>query len=271
MIKNTLNGSWNLEIIGKDSGLLPEGKIEAKVPGSVYGALLKEKLIPDPFYRDNELKVLPLMDNDFAFSRSFEADKELLFSDEVILRFEGIDTLADIYLNGELLGCAYNMHRIWEYDVKEYLKEGANELKVVLHSPTKYIKEENEKVYTGGAHECMEGFPHLRKCHCMFGWDWGPRLPDAGIFREVSLLGLKEGRFESVYVMQKHEEGKVTLDFDVVVELLEDTADANVKITVTSPEGEVYCAADQKDEAGEEDYRIVIENVVSKLKEILDI
>ena len=66
MIKNTLNGKWKLEIKGKDSALLPNEWIEAAVPGSVYGALLKEELIPDPFYRDNELKVLPLMDNDFV-------------------------------------------------------------------------------------------------------------------------------------------------------------------------------------------------------------
>ena len=254
MIKHVLNGKWNLEIEGKDSSLLPGGRIEAKVPGTVYSTLLSQELIPDPFYRDNELKVLPLMDNDFIYSTVFSAEKALFECDEVILRFDGIDTLADIYLNEEFLGSAYNMHRIWEFDVLSHIRNGANELKVVLHSPTKYIKEENEKVYTGGSHECMEGFPHLRKAHCMFGWDWGPRLPDAGIFREVSLLGIKESRIDSVYVMQKHEEGKVTLDFDVALELFSDKDTSSVKVEVTGPDGHTYTAI----YSNEEDYRIEI-------------
>lgn len=257
MLKNILNGIWNFEIIGKDRGLIPEGKMQTKVPGSVYGALLEKGLIPDPFYRDNELKVLPLMDNDFVYSRTFTAGPELFDCDEVLLRFEGIDTLADIFLNDELLGCAYNMHRIWEFDVLGKLKKDENELKVVLHSPTKYIKEENKKVYTGGSHECMAGFPHIRKAHCMFGWDWGPRLPDAGIFREVSLLGIKESRIDSVYITQKHEENKVTLDFDVALELFTDKDDSRVEITVTSPEGEIYHPNMSQEE---EDYRIEIAN-----------
>ncbi|MGN0376650.1 MAG: glycoside hydrolase family 2 protein [Suilimivivens sp.] len=255
MLKYTLNGNWNLKITGKDSSLLPAEGIVAKVPGSVYSALLEEELIPDPFYRDNELKVLPLMDNDFSFCTCFVPEEELFSCDEVILRFDGIDTLADVYLNGELLGSAYNMHRIWEFDVLSGLKRGENELKVVLHSPTRYIKEENEKVYTGGSHECMEGFPHIRKAHCMFGWDWGPRIPDAGIFREVSLLGIKESRIDSVYISQIHEEGKVTLDFDVALELFIENDNTKIEVKVISPSGKVYTPNLSEDG---EDYRIEI-------------
>lgn len=257
MLKQILNGKWDFEIIGKDRGLLPEGRIKAEVPGTVYSTLLEQELIPDPFYRDNELKVLPLMDNDFAYSTVFAAEEELYKCDGLRLRFEGIDTLADIYLNGELLGSAYNMHRVWEFDVLSCIRTGENELKVVLHSPTKYIKEENEKIYTGGSLEAMEGFPHLRKAHCMFGWDWGPRLPDAGIFREVSLLGIKESRIDSVYITQVHEEGKVTLDFDVALELFTETDTARVEIEVISPDGQKWSPNLTGEE---EDYRIEISN-----------
>lgn len=260
MIKNTLNGKWKLEIKGKDSALLPNEWIEAAVPGSVYGTLLKEELIPDPFYRDNELKVLPLMDNDFVYSRSFEVDKNLLESDLLLLRFDGIDTLADVFVNDTLVGCAYNMHRIWEFEIKDEVHEGSNELRIVLHSPTKYIKEENEKVYTGGSTDCMEGFPHLRKCHCMFGWDWGPRLPDAGIFREVSLLGINEARIESVYVTQQHEKGKVVLDFDVALELMQPEDTTEIKVEVISPDGKVYITDAEEEGRCEDkdDYHITI-------------
>ena len=273
MLKQSLNGTGTLEIIGKDSGLLPKGIVSADIPGSVYATLLKEELIPDPYYRDNELKVLPLMDNDFVYRRTFTAEESLFECEEVLLRFDGIDTLADVYLNEELLGSSCNMHRIWEFEVLDVLKHGKNELKVVIYSPTKYIKEENEKVYTGGSHECMKGFPHLRKAHCMFGWDWGPRLPDAGIFRDVMLLGIQKARFESVYITQEHETtdaadalankiSKVTLDFDIVLELFQDCTDTNVKITVTAPDGTIYEPLQQKQdiEADNGDYRVVIDS-----------
>ena len=122
-----------------------------------------------------------------------------------------------------------------------------------------------------------EGFPHLRKAHCMFGWDWGPRLPDAGIFRPVSLLGVKNSRIESVYVTQHHEEGKVTLDFDVTLELFGGSKSAQgsgfmeqaaqwdttrIEVEVTSPDGKKYhpnlSGKEPAGEAPKEDYRIEI-------------
>ena len=254
MEKQILNGNWNLKIKGKDSGLIPEKGIPVQIPGSVYSALLAGSYIPDPYYRDNELQVLPLMDNDFTFSDTFMAEKKAGEYDSVLLRFEGIDTLADIFLNDIFLGSTCNMHRTYEFDVAESLREGENTLRVELHSPTRYIKEENEKVYTGGSWDAMEGFPHLRKAHCMFGWDWGPRLPDAGIFREVSLLYIAKSRFDSVYITQEHEEGRVTLDFDVALELFTEEDNTRIEVIVTDPEGRTYVPAEGADP---EDYHIV--------------
>ena len=87
------------------------------------------------------------MDNDFCYTTRFEVEPEWFSMDGLFLRFDGIDTLADIYVNQQLLGSAYNMHRSWEYDLLDgdLLKEGMNELQVILHSPTQYIKEENAK------------------------------------------------------------------------------------------------------------------------------
>lgn len=262
MLKTLLGGVWNLKIVGKDAGLTGEEGIEAKVPGTVYGALLEKGLIEDPFYRDNELKVLPLMENDFVYTTKFSVTEEMKRADALLLRFDMLDTLADVYVNEQFIGCAYNMHRIWEYDLHTLcqIREGENELKVVLHSPTKYIREENEKIFTGGVSESMEGYPHLRKAHCMFGWDWGPRLPDAGILREVSLLAVTKSRFDSVYVTQQHEEGQVTLDFDIALELFgEEENEDRIVITVTAPDGEIFTAED-KERAEEQDYRIRIEH-----------
>lgn len=139
MLKIDLNGIWKLNMSGRDAAMIPAEGIDARVPGSVYGAMLDQELIPDPYYRDNELKVLPLMDNDFSYTTKFQVTEEMRLLDALLLRFDGIDTLADIFLNGELLGCAYNMHRVWEFDLlsSSNLRDGENQLKVVLHSPTK--------------------------------------------------------------------------------------------------------------------------------------
>lgn len=283
-----LNGEWNLKIIGKDASLLPAEGIHAQIPGSVYHALLQKGLIPDPYYRDNELQLLPLMENDFSFEQSFIPKEELFSCDRVILRFDGIDTLADIYINGNCLGSAWNMHRIWEYDVLSLLVPGENTLKVVLHSPTQYIRQENEKVYTGGTPDAMAGFPHLRKAHCMFGWDWGPRLPDAGIFRDVSLLGIKEGRIQSVYITQNHESGLVTLDLLADLEQVNPTASISLAVTITDPKGhsvtkeflpgERRCSIEIKDPMlwyprgyGQQPLYLVVVTALSESGETLDV
>lgn len=249
MKKICIAENWKLDIVGENVFGVNES-VPVTIPESVYGALLKNNLMSDPFYRDNELKALELMDNDFRFSTSFEISEEDYASDYLALRFEGIDTVADIYLNGSLLGSAINMHRTWEYDLKSLGKVGENELIVYIKSPVKYIREENEKVYTGGAHEAMKGFPHLRKCHCMFGWDWGPRLPDAGIFRQVYLVSGDVARIDSVYITQKHD-GNVTLSFDVTEELFTDDQDTKTSICVTSPDGEKFTIDDTEKEGYE--------------------
>ena len=97
------------------------------------------------------------------------------------------------------------MHRIWEYDVKEILQDKDNELKVILHSPNKWIREAFKKCRTLGNDDTFEGFMHLRKAHYGFGWDWGAHLPDAGIFRPVSLLGINTARIDNVLILQDHE------------------------------------------------------------------
>ena len=102
-----------------------------------------------------------------------------------------------------------------------------------------------------GSEHCMDGFPQIRKAHCMFGWDWGPRLPDAGIWKNVFLQGVEKGRLESVYVAQEHEEQKVTLYIRTEIasagETQEDRAKAqglSYRVTVTDPQGNVRTEED---------------------------
>lgn len=231
----SLNGSWTLEIPGSAFGRVP-----ATVPGSVYHDLLTAGKIPDPFYRDNEMEALKLMENDFHYSRSFSVEEALLNSDAVLLRCDGLDTIATIYINGQAAGVANNMHRIWEFDVKALLHGGENTIAVHFASPTKYIKQAYAASVADGSSDAMVGFPHIRKAHCMFGWDWGPRLPDAGIWRDISILGVTTARIRDVQVLQHHEESKVTLE--ILTHVTELSGSAPVAVTVTAPDGRVWTA-----------------------------
>ena len=229
-----LNGPWQLRVLGLD-----KGPIAAAVPGSVYHDLLTAGEIPDPFYRDNEMDALKLMDNDFSYTREIDVPEDFLRSDAVLLRADGLDTLAEISVNGKAVGKADNMHRIWEFDVKDALRPGKNTVKVLLRSPTKFIKKAYAENPADGSTDAMVGFPALRKAHCMFGWDWGPRLPDAGIWRDIALLGVDTARIRDVYVSQKHEEGKVTCRVVTHVNRLNDQP-ISASVTITGPDGKTY-------------------------------
>ena len=228
----SLNGAWLLDIPGSQ---FP--RINAAVPGSVYHDLLTAGQIPDPFYRDNENEALKIMDHDFIYSRDFEVSPELLSCDRVLLRCEGLDTLATVTVNGTQVGAANNMHRIWEFDVKGVVKTGRNHICVKFDSPTRFIKEAYAASPADGTSDAMVGFPLLRKAHCMFGWDWGPRLPDAGIWRDISLIGVSTARIRDVTVLQEHESGKVTLTVNTHV--TEITGTAPVAVRVIAPDGAV--------------------------------
>lgn len=205
-----LNDNWTMKQVGT------EEEYNTAVPTSVYNDLINNGRLEDPYYRDNELKALKVVENDFSYSTVFTAD-EVAACDRVLLVFEGVDTLADIYLNDSWLASVNNMHRTWEFDIKEYLQT-QNRLTVVLHSPTRFIREENEKDPILGQEDAMKGMAYLRKAHCMFGWDWGPRLPDEGIWKPVKLIGYNEARIDGVYVHQVHKDGRVGLFFDVDID-----------------------------------------------------
>lgn len=249
MIQRNIDSRWSMRRVG-DEAFSP-----AVVPGTVYTDMLRNGQMEDPFFKDNELKALKLMDEDYEYKAEFDCEDALLEREHIILRFDGVDTVADLYLNDTHLDSVCNMHRTWEYEVTHLLAEKDNELRVIFHSPTKYIADAYAASETHGSEDAMEGFVHLRKAHCMFGWDWGAHLPDAGLFRPVWLLGFDEARIDSVYVTQKHEAGQVTLGFEVEIEdypeienYLEENEDLFYRVTVTDPAGQSFTVDDSPEE-----------------------
>lgn len=219
-----------------------EKKLSANVPGSLYNDLINHNLMDDPFFRDNETDALKLCDDDYVYECTFDADKELLNNEVILIHFDGIDTLADVYLNGKHLGKTDNMHRMWEYDVKDILNPEENKLSVHLHSPTKFVEDAYQKDNILGEGETLRGFGHLRKAHCMFGWDWGPQLPDMGIWKPVKLIGYTDARIDGVYITQKHSENTVELDLKITLDKKNISGcenDFKAEITVKNPDGDV--------------------------------
>ncbi|MCS7061907.1 MAG: glycoside hydrolase family 2 protein [Anaerolineae bacterium] len=216
-----LDGNWRVAQVGK------RGSIPAQVPGCVHMDLLAAGKIPDPFYRDNELKVQWIGEVDWVYSRSFTVPSALLQHERVLLRCEGLDTFAAITLNGAPAGRADNMFRLWEFDVKSLLKPGRNTIDVRFDSTIPYIQRrqaERPLPDWSAPHE-IKGRAYVRKEPCNYGWDWGPVLITCGIWRPIALVAFSLGRLTGAHILQDHDTpGQVTLRIKPELERVGDAA-----------------------------------------------
>ncbi|WP_411676698.1 beta-mannosidase [Caproicibacter sp.] len=228
-----LNGSWRMRRVGQ-----PEWR-NARVPGSVCSDLLDAGLIKDPFYGTNESDTLNIFDGDFEYRRSFLVDEELLRHDRVQLCCEGLDTLCTLSVNDCLLANTDNMHRTYEFDCKKMLRLGENIIDVIFHSPTRFVAEKQREQPLRNSEEAYSGgISHLRKAHYMFGWDWGPMIPDMGIWRNIMLIGRDHAYIRDYSVSQVHQSSSVALNISVSLEKWAGD-DFQVKAVLTSPEGSI--------------------------------
>ena len=209
MISQDLNGAWKMRKAG--DAVWTDGQ----VPGSVCNDLIRAGKMADPFYRDNEDRALAMAWDDYEYLREFELDPQLSTCEIIVLCCEGLDTLAEISINATVIARTDNMHRRYEFDIKPHLRPGRNALHILFRSPLQYIAQKQQEHPTWGTPDAVAGFQHLRKAHCMFGWDWGPQIPDAGIWRAIAIKGYQGGRLEDVYLTQQHQDNRVSLDVRV--------------------------------------------------------
>lgn len=235
----SLNGAWRMRRADESEW------IPAVVPGSVYTDLMAAGRMDDPFWRDNENAAFALMEYDYIYERDFTVTPEQLSGDALLLYCHGLDTIATVYVNGCLAAYCDNMHREWPIDITSLAHAGVNNVKILFFSPLKYIRARNAECYVEGSCDCTEGFPHIRKAHCMLGWDWGPRLPDAGIWRDMELVTVDRARLVSVRISQRHEPGRVTLSFAPDIEKWGGRCACRepeyaLRVRVTAPDGRVF-------------------------------
>lgn len=226
----SLHGEWILSSTFLDKNII------GTVPGSVYNDLLNHQIISDPFVGDNEYFTRDIMNYGFIYTRKFQLKN---LNQHHFLVCEGLDTLANIYLNNKLLAKTNNMHRTYRFNANEWLIEGENEIRIELESPIKYLE---SKVKASGyklfqASDAIEGYPYLRKGSSMFGWDWGPQLPDAGIWRDIYIESIEDAFIQDVLINQTHKEKVVVLEINTNQEIYNDTHHYGYIVSIKNSEG----------------------------------
>ena len=174
---NSLSTSWQFRQTGSKTWH------HANVPGNVYSDLFNNKLIPDPLFGDQEYRCYWIDSTGWEYRTIFDVDSATYSQQHIELVFDGIDTYAAVYLNGKEILVADNMFRQWAVNIKPLLARKKNELFLrfrpalmvtdsIAYSKKPLVLPDNNRVYA-------------RKAQFQFGWDWGPRFINAGIWKPV--------------------------------------------------------------------------------------
>ena len=213
-----LNQGWEYQKVGDGTWN------EASVPGSIHIDLLNQGKISDPFFGTNELDLQWIMENDWTYRLIFNPNKKIQNKKNKLLRFHGIDTYADIFLNDKKIISAKNMFHPWYADVSDILRNGSNELIVYFRSPIKEILPSMKKFdYELPADNDQAGktSPYTRKAPYHYGWDWGPCFVTTGLWKNVDLLAWNDWYLDGVSLVNTSCSTKVadvTLECEIIAE-----------------------------------------------------
>ena len=233
--------SWTLQAVGGPVPSEIAGRtVPATVPGSAHTDLLDAGLIPDPYLGMNEAGLVWAHRTDWRYTTTFTAPPAA-DDERVDLVMQGLDTVATVTLNGQVVATTANQHRSYRVDVRSLLAD-ANTLTVDFRSALAHAEDVRTTLgrpYTGNAHP----FNMVRKMACSFGWDWGPDLQTAGIWKPIGLERWRTARLAEVRPLATVAEdpdgtrsGRVTVHAQI--ERSDDDAALTLRATVTGPGGE---------------------------------
>ena len=172
----------------------------AVIPGSVYLDLLKNKLIDNPYFENNEHKLAWVENETWKYTTVFNlTDEDLKFKSKELV-FEGVDTYADIYLNNRKMASVDNMFRKWTFNASQLIKSGENKLEVIIKPVSAEEKKLSQKIsYT------LPGGDRVftRKAQYQFGWDWAPKFLAGGIYKPVCMRLINDVEIKDLQVIQK--------------------------------------------------------------------
>lgn len=202
VITRELHSKWEFK---KDSAAT---WYPAKVPGTVHTDLYRDKLIPNPFYGTNESKLQWIGKENWVYRTRFNVSAKILKKRHISLIFRGLDTYAEVRLNGTAILNANNMFRTWQVNVKKLLREKDNMLTILFRSPLRVNKARFEnQPYTLPAdndRSKVKVSVFTRKAAYQFGWDWGPRFVTCGIWRPVEINAWNSAKINDFQIYQQN-------------------------------------------------------------------
>ncbi len=207
--------------------------LKAKVPGTVHTDLLENKIIPDPYFGNNE-KLLQWIENeDWEYMANFVVSVQEFKNQHLELQFDGLDTYAKVYINNSLILNADNMFRTWKVEIKKYLKVGNNKIYILFESVNKKAKEEAKKLaYTLPGDERI----FTRKAQYQYGWDWGPRLVTCGIWKNIKINFWNKAKIEHInYTQNFINDSLVEITANCEVNIDQYLIDGELDITLETP------------------------------------
>ncbi|WP_030157760.1 glycoside hydrolase family 2 protein [Glycomyces sp. NRRL B-16210] len=217
--KRTLHEGWTLT--GDPAAPVAVDAVPATVPGAVHTDLLAAGLIADPYLDDAERGLAWIGRTDWTYRTAFDTPEGTW--DGIDLAFDGLDTIARVTLNGTVLGETADMHRRHRFDARPALRpQGPNELEVAFTAPYTYAEAQRDRL-GDRPNAYPEPGNFIRKAACDFGWDWGPNLAGAGIWREVRLETWRTARIDTVVPRATVQDGRGIVDLHVTVQKAADT------------------------------------------------
>jgi beta-mannosidase len=242
----TLEAKWEFRAVGGTDRADVKEWHPAQVPGVVQTDLLRNGLIPDPFYQDNDTRLQWIGLADWEYRTTIQADAQTMSHEHVDLVFDGLDTFAEVYVNDKEVLRSDNMFRQWRVPVKGILKAGPNALRVVFHSPIESMIPQVKALpyqlpsvttHNTGNEENIATAPYTRKAAYQYGWDWGPRYVTEGIWRPVRLEAWDTLRIVNSHIYQQKISKEVAvLAAEVTIDASRSTA-ASVEISYAELNG----------------------------------
>ncbi|MES2037388.1 MAG: glycoside hydrolase family 2 protein [Pseudomonadota bacterium] len=246
-----LSGTWSFRLFPDDSAAAQHANATqwhaAQVPGHVHTDLLAHQLITDPYVGDAEAGLQWIGNATWEYKLEFDLDEKTLKSKHQDLVFEGLDTFADIYLNGKKIAATDNAFRRWVLPAKTLLKKCQNELKIILHSPIQRLLPQVQAMpikLTGNypspfgdePRDAMTG-NFARKPGYHYGWDWGPRYVTTGIWRTVKIVSYDDLLLQDFHIQQDRlnaQSAELQAKFDVQADK---DGQIDLELRVSDPDG----------------------------------
>jgi beta-mannosidase len=188
----------------------------ATVPGNIYTDLIAHQIIENPLVKNNEEKVQWVSDKNWEYKTTFTLSDAISKKENIELNFEGLDTYAKIYINGNYHLNTDNAFQRYSISLKGIPLKNSNELRIVFHNTkslentaklnSKYKLPEGKRIYT-------------RKAQFQYGWDWAPKLNTSGIWKNIDINAWDAIRFENIFVKQEEISAtKAKLSVEIVIE-----------------------------------------------------